>query len=135
VLFILSLPFETPAIFTLILGFLMGLSVDVFSDSLGIHSAACTFMAYARIFVLKILQPRDGYESSKNPNLKDMGFEWFIYYATFLVLAHHFLLFYFEMFKLSEFFYVLIRVILSSFVTLILIFSYQFILSGIRRNK
>ncbi|MFZ4059415.1 MAG: rod shape-determining protein MreD, partial [Ferruginibacter sp.] len=41
VLFILLLPFETPQWLLLISAFLLGFGVDLFSDTMGMHTAAC----------------------------------------------------------------------------------------------
>ena len=45
VLFILLLPFETPNWILLVLSFFLGLSIDIFSNTLGMHASASVFMA------------------------------------------------------------------------------------------
>ncbi|HBH47981.1 MAG TPA: rod shape-determining protein MreD, partial [Bacteroidales bacterium] len=54
-LFILLLPFETPGWVVLISGFLLGFSVDIFSETLGMHTAATVFMAYLRPIALSMV--------------------------------------------------------------------------------
>jgi rod shape-determining protein MreD len=129
VLFILMLPFETPKWLVMVLSFLIGLSVDIFSDSPGMHAAASTFMAYCRPLVLKIIQPRDGYEFTLKPTISHMGVNWFLTYAGILVFLHHLVYFYIEIFRFSEFFAIFTRVILSSTFTLLLIIFSQLLLS------
>ena len=126
VLFILILPFETPKWLLLVLGFFLGFSIDVFSNTIGMHSSACVFMAYLRPFVLKFISPRDGYESESFPTLKYYGLAWFLRYSAILVFAHHIFLFFIEVFRLSDFFSTLFRAILSSIFSLILIFISQY---------
>lgn len=46
VLFILLLPFETPRYLLLLLGFFLGLLVDIFSNTPGFHASATTFLAF-----------------------------------------------------------------------------------------
>ena len=100
VLFILLLPFETPGWLLLVLGFLLGLSIDIFQDSLGVHIVATVFMAFLRPSVLKIIAPRDGYESGTYPRVYYYGSSWFLKYAAILIFAHHLVLFYIEIFLL-----------------------------------
>ena len=61
VLFVLLLPFETPNWLLLVVAFLLGLSIDLFSQTPGIHAFATVFMAFFRPFILNVLSPRDGY--------------------------------------------------------------------------
>lgn len=126
ILFILILPFETPKWLLLVLGFLLGFSIDLFTNTLGMHSSATIFMAFLRPYVLKIISPRDGYESETFPTVKFYGVFWFIQYSAILVIAHHLFLFYIEVFRFSDFFITLLRVILSSIFSLFIIFISQY---------
>ncbi len=63
ILFILLLPFETPSWLLLILSFLIGFCIDIFSNTIGLHASACVFMGYMRPFVLNLISVRDNYES------------------------------------------------------------------------
>lgn len=127
VLFILLLPFETHNSVLLIMGFLVGLSVDMFSNTMGIHASASVFMAFCRPYVLKLVEPRDGYETETRPTIKSLGLRWFLVYASFLIFAHHIFLFFIEVFRFSEFFITLWRVVLSSILTIILVLLSQFL--------
>lgn len=125
VLFILALPFETNENLTLLLAFLMGLFIDIFSSTMGFHTSATVFMAFSRKYVLKLIRPRDGYEFGITPNLQNMGLSWYLAYSVILVVLHHLFLFYIESFHFSQFFSTFGRVIVSSIFTLILIFIVQ----------
>jgi len=127
VMVIILLPFETNKIVVLLLSFLLGVVIDYFYDSSGLHAAACTTLGFSRYYVLKYISPRDGYESGVSPTLEEMGLEWFLRYAGTLVLVHHITLFYLEVFRFSEFFSTLFRVILSSVGTFALIYLIQFL--------
>jgi len=125
ILFILLLPFETPSWLLLIIGFVTGLTIDVFSGTIAIHTIATTLAAYARPFVLTLFAPRDGYESRTSPTLKYYDLLWIIRYSVVIVLIHHSCLFLVEVFRFSGFFYTLLRIILSSILTSILIIISQ----------
>jgi hypothetical protein len=128
VLFILLLPFETPGWLLLTLAFLLGFSIDILSGTLGMHTAATVFMAFLRLFVLQVFSPRDGYEAGTYPRVHYYGFNWFLKYAAILILAHHLVLFYMEIFRFSDFFSTLLRVLLSTVFSLTLILLSQYII-------
>jgi len=126
VLFILLMPFDTPKWVLLVSGFLLGLSIDAFTGTLGMHAFATTFMAFARPFVLQWFAPRDGYETGTLPRISYYGIEWFVKYSFILIIIHHFFLFYIEIFKFGGFFSTLSRVILSSIFTFLLVIISQY---------
>jgi len=128
VLFILMLPFETPKWLLLISSFLLGISVDMFSDTMGIHAAACVFMAFCRPAVLNLVSSRQDYEPGFQPTIRDFGFKWFFSYSLILVIAHHILLFYLEVFSFSEFFQTLLRAVLSIIFTMLLLILSQYVM-------
>jgi len=126
IIVIILLPFETPVSVSLILGFFLGLSIDIFTDTIGMHTAATVFIAFIRPYILSSFAPRDGYEPGTFPRVFYYGLPWFIKYAALMVFAHHLVLFYIEMFRFQDFFATLLRVILSSLFSIILIVSSQF---------
>jgi hypothetical protein len=126
VLFILLLPFETPKWLLLITAFLLGFIMDIFSNTPGMHTAATVFMAFIRPYVLNFISPRDGYESGTFPRIFYYGVNWFTKYAFILILAHHFVLFYIEIFRFGNFFSTFLRVLLSTVFSLIFIVLSQF---------
>src|ERR1051326_4039262 len=89
VLFILMLPFQTPDWLVLILSFLIGISIDMFSDTGGMHAAAAVFMGFIRKPILKIISPREGHDANMQPTVQQFGFNWFFSYAGILILLHH----------------------------------------------
>lgn len=135
ILFILMMPFDTPAWIVLLSGFLMGISVDTFMNTAGMHAAATVFMAFVRSYVLKLFAPREGYEFGTEPTLRYMGPAWYISYSGILVAIHHFIFFYIEVFRFSEFFSTFLRVILSFLFTMVLVMLSQFLIYKPRDRK
>ncbi len=127
VLFIIILPFETPKWLLLLCAFTIGISIDMFYDTAGMHAAACVFIAYIRPGVLKLFSPRDGYEFGTQPTIRYLGVPWFLSYSTILILFHHLILFYIEVFRFSEFLSTFFRVIISTVFTLILVVISQYL--------
>ncbi len=113
-LFILLMPFETPRWLQLLAGFLLGMGIDIFEHTPGMHTAATVLVAFIRPYLLNLLAPRDGYEPETYPRIFYYGFLWFLKYALICVLIHHFVLFYLEVFQLKDFFSTLLRVLLST---------------------
>jgi rod shape-determining protein MreD len=120
VLFLLSLPFETPPWATLVLGFVLGFAMDLFSSTPGMHAGACVLMAYGRIWMLRILVPRDGYTPGERPCVPHMGLTWYMTFAGVLVLLHHLWLFFIEVYRFDDFFSTLLRALMSAAATLLL---------------
>jgi len=132
--FLLLLPFEAGSLLLLFLGFLMGLVVDIFYDSLGIHIAASVLIMYFRPYWINLITPRGGYEVGMEPSLKLMKFEWFATYALPLIFVHHFALFYLEAGGFSMFFFTLVKVIASTVFTFVAIVLLQYLFYSSRRT-
>lgn len=135
ILFILQLPVKFPRIPSLLLAFAAGIIMDMFSNTQGMHAAATVAMAYMRYPVLRLMAPRDGYDSEAVPGIRNFGLQWFLTYSSILVLIHHFVLFYAEVFRFSEFFSTLLRVLLSVIATLLLIIIGQFLVIRNREER
>ena len=128
ILFILLLPFETPKVVLLFLAMLLGLSVDMFTDTLGMHASASVFMAFIRPYILLTISPRDGYEPGTFPRAYYYGFIWFFKYSLILILLHHLFLFTVETFSFINYYLVIWRTILSTVFTSIAVMISQFII-------
>ena len=128
VLFVLLIPFTTPKLVLLLSSFTMGLIIDLFMGTPGVHSSATLLMAFSRPSVMALYSPREGYQTGTYPRMAEFGMEWFVKYTVTLVLLHHFTLFYLEVFTLHHFFSTFLRALLSSiFTSLLIIISQYFI--------
>jgi len=119
---ILMLPYETKSWLLLVLAFILGMTIDIFTGTVGLHTFATVFAAFIRPGILRLTAPRDGYDTLYGLSMSTYGLNWYLVYASITVFAHHFVLFYLEVFRFDNFFGTLLRVILSS------IFSLAFIL-------
>lgn len=127
VLFILLLPFETPGWLLLISSFFLGLSIDMFTHTPGMHTSASVLMAFLRPGVIRLLSGPKAIEQGMKPGLKSMGFRWFFFYSAILILIHHLFLFYVEIFRFSEFFQTMYRAMLSAAFTLVLVILTEYL--------
>jgi rod shape-determining protein MreD len=121
ILFILLLPFEIPNLALFILSFLLGITIDAFYDTPGLHAAACVLLALVRILFISVTVQKEGFDNEPEPTLSIMGVRWFFTYALILTFTHHFFLFSLEAFNFAELKYSIGRVIFSSIFTMFLI--------------
>jgi len=127
VIFIFLYPIKKQDGVLILLSFLLGLSIDIFSNSGGINAAATLFIAFIRIPVLKSVIGKREIDYSATSLLKLPFFKSFIYILT-LTFVHHFIVFGLEYFKWSNFGIIIIKTFLTSIFTIILIMiSFTFI--------
>jgi rod shape-determining protein MreD len=126
VMLILLLPVEISSWILIIISFFTGLIIDFFSGTPGMHAGATVAAGFVRPFILRSLSPHDGYEPGAMPSMEIYGFRWFLIYTVLVVVIHHSVLFYLEVFRFEDFFRTFLRVLLSSLfsVTFILIAEY-----------
>ena len=89
------MPLKTKRFVLLLLAFFVGIIIDMFYDSPGLHTSALVFLAYIRRYVLKFLEPVEGYNVDTTPTIKTFGLDWFLIYSTVLVFFN--ILWYFSM--------------------------------------
>jgi len=127
VLFILMLPFEISGFWLLTMAFMMGLSIDFFQHTPGMHAAASVVLAFLRPGVIRLVGKKDDLEPWQYPNIRDSGTMWFLAYTLILVFLHHLFLFYLEVARFSEFFQTLLKVLINTVLTSLIIMLIQFL--------
>ena len=127
VLFILMLPFEISGFWLLSFAFMMGLTVDFFQHTPGMHAAASVILAFLRPGVIRLVGKKEDLEPWQYPNVRDAGSMWFLAYALILVFLHHLFLFYLEVFRFSEFFHTLLKVLINTVLTTLIIMLIQYL--------
>ena len=119
VLFILLYPINGNQSLLIFVSFLLGLCIDIFGDSVGIHAAASVFIAFIRPFILKfsfgVSYEYNMIKINKAPPVAKM-----VYVIT-MVFLHHFVLFALEIFSLSHIILILKSTLLSGIFSVLLI--------------
>ena len=124
--FVIFYPLQKERFLFLFLSFLLGISIDFFSDSGGINAFSLVFIAYIRLFLVQII-------FKKTPqdyllfNLHQESFGKVFNYVIILILIHHFILFSLANFSTQNFLSVLTNTLYSSIFTAILFFLGTFI--------
>jgi hypothetical protein len=127
------MPVETNPLFLMVLGFVMGVFIDMFYDSLGLHALSCVLIAYLRKYWLARLTPQGGYDIGSIPGLALSGLQWFLVYVVPLILVHHAILFFTEAGGFQYFGFTLGKVLASTIYTTLVILIVQYLFPGGRR--
>ncbi len=117
VMFILLLPFQINKSLLLLLAFLTGITIDIFGNTLGLHTAALVFIAFARPGILHFYFPHLEADPSEEPSIAKLGFYGFLRYSFTLILLHQLALTFLELFSFHHFFNALYEVGLNALVT------------------
>lgn len=121
-LFILWLPFKMGRRTQMILAFALGLALDSFTKTYGLHTAPCVLIAYLRPFVINILITQENAETNySEPSMRSMGAAPYFTYVTILTLIHHTFLFFLQAMQTGGFVYFLVKSLLSTAISLLLI--------------
>jgi len=121
ILFILTFPFNGNKSLLIILSFLLGLTLDIFGDSGGVHAAACIVIAYLRPILLKF---SFGVSYEYNTiRINNVDFSQRLIYVTSMVFIHHLVLFSMEIFNINHIMLILKSTLFSGIFSIILILS------------
>ncbi|MFC0263873.1 rod shape-determining protein MreD [Fontibacter flavus] len=133
-LYLLLLPVESKTVPTLLIAFGMGMVVDLFYDTLGVHTASILVIAFIRKFWLNVLTPTGGYDENLQPSMLNMGFGWFVTYSLPLIVLHHSLFFYIESLGTNLFLPVVQKIIASAIFVFIMSIIVQLLFYRRRRG-
>jgi rod shape-determining protein MreD len=135
ILFILLLPFETPGWLLLLLSFVTGLTIDIFSGTLGLHAASTVFAGFMRPYIIKFVGEKPEYDITTQPQLQQMGLKWFMAYALLMIFVNHLFLNLLDVFSFDEFWQTMLRIILSSLFTFMFIMLFEYIFAPRKEKK
>lgn len=126
ILAIYILPYRLKNAFILLFGFLLGLFVDLANNTMGIHAAATTLIAFIRPRLLMLTSNREQIDDIQGKQ-KISNFAWFFKYVLVSTTIYNVVLILAESFTFNNFLITLIRIMCSSFVSIFFILLYYFI--------
>lgn len=134
-LFILWLPFKMQRTWLMVIAFIYGFILDSFWHNPGFHAAACVLIAYIRPFLVNIFIPQEGADANfEEPSIKSMGgLLPYIIFMGILSLFHNAWLFLLEAWQFGNIWYFLVKTILSTIISLLLIIITELIF--VRKQK
>ena len=117
-LFILLLPMNFPRWLIVLLAFTMGIILDIFYNSPGVHASAFVFTAFIREPILALLEPREGYSVNMSPTMQKMGSSWFFRYASIMMAIHLFFYFSVDAFTFVYIFDIFLKTLFSYIISI-----------------
>ncbi len=129
--FVIFYPLKKERYLFLFLSFLLGLAIDFFADSGGINAFSLLFVAYIRLFLVRIIFKKTAQDYLLF-NLQQEPFGKVFNYVITLIVIHHFILFSLANFSFQNFSSVLSNTLYSSIFTSVLFFIGTYI---IRKKK
>ena len=118
ILFIALFPVKNNRVILILLAFLLGITIDMFLDTGGIHAGASVFIAYVRPLVLKTSFGMIYEHQTIKFNTVDFGSK--LTYFALLTVLHHIVLFSLEIFSISKILLIFQKTLFSSIFTIIL---------------
>ena len=109
--FIIRLPLSLSVNWTLTLAFILGLVIDIFSNTPGMNALACTVVAFLR---------GEDYSESE-PSIRNFGMSLFVRYVLTFSLCFCTLLFVIESFSFFDIGRLIVRVLASTILTFLVI--------------
>lgn len=125
---ILGIPRAIDKVNLLLLGFFVGLAVDFFSNTGGAHAMGMTVLAFVRPYLLASIGPSDSGSENIRPTIYTLGISSYAVYTLILLVLHHFVVFFMEVFSFTYLGETLIRVLLSCLASTGIIILLQYIL-------
>ena len=107
-------PIETPPVYLILGGFVLGWLLDTFYNTHGMHAFSTVLVAWMRPTFFKILTPANGYDERSSISLDEMKWMWFYPYLALMLFTHHLVLFLLEASDASLFGLSLLKALLST---------------------
>jgi len=123
---LLRLPSNLSSYAVLLISFVTGMIMDVFSNTPGLHAAANTLVGGVRYPLLRLFMLKEDM-SSRTISVGWMGRSLFWQYTLFMVLIHHSALFVLESLSFFNFWTLLLKIIVCSLLTLMFILAMELI--------
>lgn len=131
---LLILPSSIKTIPLMLIAFFMGFVLDIFYETIGMHTAAITFLAFLRTFWLRITNPSGSYEDEIEPSLSEIGIGRFVSYSLPLVFLYSLVFFATDQWGSGTVFRIIYRSIFSAIFTVFLIITVQLLFFKRRRG-
>jgi len=106
---------------TILISFFLGITMDIFFNTSGMHAAACTLAGMFRTPILDSFSGKELLEDA-SPSYRTLGISAFMKYATLLVTIHHIALFSIESVSLFDPVFLMTRIFACVFMTTLLVF-------------
>ena len=124
ILCLLMMPVTLPHNVDMIIGALVGVVMDIFCNSLGVHTAACILIMFIRPYIISSMV-NDIDRLNEAISMHVLGVENMIKYVLILVFVHHAVVFLLAAWSWSHIGFVLIETIVSGIISSFIIIGYN----------
>lgn len=123
--FIIKLPVTLPINWAMTFSFLLGLMVDIFSNTQGMNALACTVLSALRLPMLRLYFPREEDMTNPEPSLRTLGPGVYMKYLITAVAMYCALFFLIETFTFYNWGLMLLRIVASSLLSFIILLAFD----------
>ena len=124
ILCLLMMPISLPHSVDMLIGAGVGIIMDIFCNSLGVHTASCILIMFIRPYLIgAIVNDKD--RLNEQISLRAIGMEAMIKYVVILVIIHHLTVFSLAAWSWHHIGFILLETIVSSIVTIVMIIGYN----------
>lgn len=120
---LIKLPLTISREWLFTIAFLLGLTVDVFSDTLGMYSLACTLTAALRQPIVKLYINRDDEMADPFPGISTFGFFTFVKYTLTVSLLFSIIVFLVQAISLVDILTMILQIVGSAVLSTILLIA------------
>ena len=117
---LVRLPITLSVNWMLTIGFFLGLTVDIFSDTYGMNTLACTVEAMMRKPILRLYVPREEDLTRPEPSMYSLGTATYLKYLLTMTLLYCSLIFLIEAFTFFNPIRLLLRIVFSTILSMAL---------------
>jgi hypothetical protein len=120
----------------LLIGFFIGITIDLFEYSPGIHASACVLLAFIRPYLVSLLAARSNMDEDeiREISIREISLPWFLTYAGILIFIHHLAVFFLEAWTGKLVWLSLQKAFLSTIFTLVLLIIVQYLFFTSRKK-
>ena len=127
IVYLLAAPYRENRVPYLLTAFLLGLCIDMFSNTGGLHAASSVFIAYWRSPILHLVFGKNF--EYQELDLLAYPFTKVFSYTTLMVVLHHILFYFLEIFNFNHVLITLVKIICASVFTIIVCLLYIYLFS------
>ena len=125
VYFILRLPMSLSVNWVMTLSFLIGLVVDIFSNTYGMYAMSSTIIGVLSKTIFTLFYPREDEMSNPIPSINTLGVSTYIKYMFTLVLLLCVVIYFIQLFTFYNIGLTIMRIIGSSLLTAVILFGFD----------
>jgi hypothetical protein len=111
----------------MLIAFVMGLSIDLFRNTIGLNISALVLVAFLKNPILNFMFPRDGYDPLKDLTPINIGWNSYFLYVFIMLFIHHLWFLLIEDFHFTQLLNLFFKALVISFSALFLFVLFYFL--------